>query len=210
MPPAASADDAPRSARADEVVAAARLVIERDGADGLTMRSVADMLNIKAPSLYKHVAGKGAIEVELIAVALREMGESLHAALGAADRPGDPHEDGDGAEASGRACTGRRIAALLAAYRHHALRHPNLYRLATTGRLPRHELPPGLEEWAGEPFDTVTGDAHRGQALWSFAHGMVVLELDDRYPDRSELDMTWAQGAAAFAGLVAGTRPRLR
>ena len=197
-PPVAAA----RSARADDVVAAARLVLERDGVDGLTMRSVADVLHIKAPSLYKHVASKGAIEVELIAVALREMGESLHAAIGTSGGPGDPPGDGDGT--SGRAGPERRISAVLAAYRCHALRHPNLYRLATTGRLPRHELPPGLEDWAGAPFTTVTGDPHGGQALWSFAHGMVVLELDDRYPDGSELEATWAHGAAAFAGLVAG------
>jgi AcrR family transcriptional regulator len=193
---------APRPGRADEVVAAARLVLERDGADGLTMRSVAEVLHIKAPSLYKHVASKGAIEVELITVALREMGESLHAAIAASGGPDDPPEDGDGSSGRGRA--ERRIGALLAAYRCHALRHPNLYRLATAGRLPRHELPPGLEDWAGEPFTAVAGGPHGGQALWSFAHGMVVLELDDRYPDGSELEATWAHGAAAFAGLVAG------
>ena len=169
--------------RADEVVAAARLVLERDGASGLTMRSVADELGIRAPSLYKHVAGKGAIEVMLIEAALREMGESLHAAL---RRPGLDGADGG-------------VAALLRAYRAHALAHPNSYRLATSGPLARGELEPGLEDWAGEPFLLVTGDAHRAQALWAFTHGMVILELDNRFPDGSELDRTWARGAAAFA-----------
>lgn len=167
--------------RADEVVAAARLVLERDGAGGLTMRSVADELGIRAPSLYKHVAGKGTIVVMLIEAALREMGESLHAAL---RRPGR-----DGA-----------VAALLRAYRRHALAHPNLYRLATAGPLARGELEPGLEDWAGEPFLLVTGDANRAQALWAFTHGMVILELDGRFPDGSDLDLTWARGAASFAG----------
>lgn len=164
------------TARVAEVVAAARRVLERDGPDGLTMRSVADELGIKAPSLYKHVAGKAAIEVELIADALHEIGAVLHAAL-----------------------DGGSTAELLAAYRRHALAHPEMYRLATRGRLPRDELPPGLEDWAGEPFFTVTGEPHRAQALWSFAHGMVVLELDGRFPEGSDLDRTWAEGAAAFA-----------
>jgi AcrR family transcriptional regulator len=172
----------PRSARVDEVVAVARTILERDGIAGLTMRSVADQLRIKAPSLYKHVAGKAAIEVELVRVALTEVGHALHAALGAAAAP------------HGR----RPVRELLAAYRRYALAHPNMYRLATAGRLPREQLPAGLEDWAGEPFLLATGDAHRAQALWSFAHGMVILELDDRFAAGGDLDRTWAEGAAAF------------
>ena len=167
--------------RAGEVVAAARLVLERDGAAGLTMRSVADELGIRAPSLYKHVAGKGAIEVMLIEAALREMGESLHTAV---RRPGR---------------TGA-VGSLLRAYRRHALARPNLYRLATAGPLARSELEPGLEDWAGEPFLLVTGDPHRAQALWAFTHGMVILELDGRFPEGSDLERTWTRGAAAFDG----------
>jgi AcrR family transcriptional regulator len=173
--------------RADEIVAAARTVVERDGARSLTMQAVAAELGIKAPSLYKHVTGKGAIEVDLVAAALSEMGDVLHEASAG----GDTHP----------------VAALLAAYRRQALAHPELYRLATEGRLPRGELPPGLEDWAGEPFLLVTGEAHRAQALWSLAHGMVVLELDGRYPPGSDLDRTWAAAAAAFTPADAGSLP---
>ena len=70
---------------------------------------------------------------------------------------------------------------------------------ATAGPLPRSELAPGLEDWAGEPFLLVTGEPHRAQALWSFAHGMVILEIDGRFPAGSDLDRTWRAGAAAFA-----------
>lgn len=168
-----------RSGRVAEVVAAARAVIGRDGLEGLTMQSVAAQLRIKAPSLYKHVAGKRAIEVELVADALGEMGDALHRAVA-------------------HAPPGRRTADLLAAYRAHAVADPDLYRLATRGDLPRADLPPGLEAWAGEPFRLATGDPYRGQALWAFAHGMVVLEIDGRFADASHLDITWAEGAAAF------------
>jgi AcrR family transcriptional regulator len=181
--------------RADEIVAAARVVLDRDGAEGLTMQAVAAELHIKAPSLYKHVDGKRAIEIELVALALSEMGQALHDALAAT-----------GARGAGT-CARDRVATLLATYRGHALAHPNLYRLATAGPLPRHLLPPGLEDWAGEPFVTVTGDPHRAQALWAYAHGMVVLELDGRFPAGSELDITWSAGASAFAASadLAGT-----
>ena len=71
-----------RSPRVAAVVAAAHTVLERDGIDGLTMHAVAGELGIKAPSLYKHVAGKGAIELGLVAVALAEIGQALHDAHG--------------------------------------------------------------------------------------------------------------------------------
>jgi AcrR family transcriptional regulator len=192
--------DPARTPRVAEIVAAARRVLERDGLAGLTMQSVASELRIKAPSLYKHLGGKDAIRVELIVDALVEMGAALHASLADKEGDHDGHGDRDGHDA---------IAALLATYRRYALAHPELYRLATTGRLPRDRLPSGLEDWAGEPFSRVTGDPHRSQALWSFAHGMVVLELDDRYPDGSDLDVTWAAGAAAFASRATGDRSGL-
>jgi AcrR family transcriptional regulator len=144
------------------------------------MRTLADELGIRAPSLYKHVAGKAAIEVVLIESALTEIGHTLRGALVQPGRRGP-------------------VDALLLAYRRYARAHPNLYRLATAGRLPRSELTPGLEDWAGEPFLLTAREPHRARALWSFAHGMVILELDGRFPDASDLDRTWAEGAAAFS-----------
>jgi AcrR family transcriptional regulator len=170
------------SNRAAEATAAARAILERDGGAGLTMRAVADELGIRAPSLYKHVTGKAAIVLVLIESGLAEMGEALRAAIA---RPG------------GRG----PVAALMAAYRRYAVAHPNLYRLATAGPLPREDLTPGLEDWAGEPFLTVTGgNEHRGRALWALTHGLVVLELDGRFPPGADLERAWAEGAAAFSG----------
>jgi len=144
------------------------------------MRRIAEVMGIKAPSIYKHVAGKHQVELALLEEGLREMGEALHAAV---------RQVGDGAS---------RVEALLAAYRREAMAHPNLYRLATIGPLPRQELTPGLEEWAGEPFYLVTGDPFVAQALFSFTHGLVSMELDGRCPPGSDLDRTWAAGAGAF------------
>ncbi|MCW3044547.1 MAG: regulatory protein TetR [Actinobacteria bacterium] len=152
------------------------------------MRRLGEELGIRAPSLYKHLASKKAVEVALIEEAFREIGAALHAALQGRDNPVDA------------------TRTLLATYRRFSLARPNLYRLATAGRLPRGDLTPGLEEWVGEPFHLVTGEPHLAQALWSFAHGMVILEIDGRYPENSELDQTWETGAAAFAGLVGARR----
>ncbi|MEA2590576.1 MAG: hypothetical protein QOD62_407, partial [Actinomycetota bacterium] len=171
-----------------EIVAAARLLLEREGPEALTMRRLGEELGIRAPSLYKHLASKKAVEVALIEEAFRDIGAALHAALQGRD---------DRVDAT---------RTLLATYRRFSLAQPNLYRLATAGRLPRGDLTPGLEEWAGEPFLLGTGEPHLAQALWSFAHGMVILEIDGRYPENSELDQTWETGVAAFAGLVGARR----
>ena len=90
------------------------------------------------------------------------------------------------------------VEALLLAYRSFGRDHPNLYRLVTAGTLPRAELTPGLEDWAGEPFYRATGDAYRAQALWAFAHGTLILEIDGRFVPGSDLDQTWRAGARAF------------
>ena len=38
----------------------------------------------------------------------------------------------------------------------------------------------------------------RADALWAFAHGMVMLELDQRFPPDADLDAAWAAGITAF------------
>ena len=172
------------SARAAEIVGAAGALLEREGAGALTMRRLGDALGIQAPSIYKHLPGKRAVEAALIDAALRDMGTACHDAVLAPP-------------------ASTRIERLLATYRAWGLRRPNHYRLATSGPLDRAALAPGLEEWAGTPFWIAAGeDPHLAQALWSFAHGTLILELDRRYPDDSDLDRTWAAGAAAFATAV--------
>jgi AcrR family transcriptional regulator len=172
------ATPAARPARVAEGVAAARRLLEDEGPGSLTMRRLADEMGIRAPSLYKHFPGKAAVEAAVISDALFDIGDVTHAALHGRDES--------------------PLLSLLIAYRRYCVAHPNLYRLATGGHLPRASLPPGLEEWAGNPWYVVSGDPSLAQALWSFAHGMVVLELDERYPPGSDLDATWRAGAAAF------------
>jgi AcrR family transcriptional regulator len=168
-----------RGRRVAEIVAAARHILESESRDALTMRRLAEELGIQAPSLYKHFSGKAAVEAELIADALSDVGEVTHRAL---HRP----------------TAGSRLMSVLTTYRAHCLANATLYRLATSGHLDRELLPAGLEEWAGNPWYVVTGDPALAQALWSFAHGMVTLELDGRYPPGSDLDATWRAGATAF------------
>jgi AcrR family transcriptional regulator len=182
---------AARKGRPAEIVAAARQLLGQDGRDALTMRRLAGVLGIQAPSLYKHFPDKAALELAIIEDVLVDIGEASHAAIHSC---GPDHG----------------LERLLEVYRRHGLSHPHLYRLATEGPLARQDLAPGLEEWAGNPWYVVTGDPFLAQAVWSFAHGMVVLELDGRYPPDSDLDATWRAGAGAFESPAARGRARLR
>jgi len=174
-----------RRPRVAEAVVAAREILEREGPDGLTMRRLAEAMGIRAPSLYKHVESKEELEVLLMAEAFREMGTALHAAIAVVGKRGSRR---------------RMIAELGRAYRRWALAHPHLYRLVTGGPLPRERLPEGLEAWTAEPVViAVGGDPDRARAAWAFAHGMTILEIDDRFPPSADLEAAWASGLASLA-----------
>jgi AcrR family transcriptional regulator len=170
----------PLSERVAQIVASARRLVDTEGADALTMRRLAEELGIKAPSLYKHLPGRDTVVAKLVDAMLFDSGDLMHLAVSGAGADGP-------------------VTGLLAAYRRFGLAHPNLYRLVTEADVPRSELTPGLEDWAGEPFYRATGDPYRAQALWAFAHGTISLEIDGRFLPGSDLDQTWRAGAEAFS-----------
>jgi AcrR family transcriptional regulator len=149
-------------------------VLDREGPDALTVGAVANELGIKAPSLYKHFGGKRELEAVLVADGLEASADAMEAA-------------------------GDDLLAVGAAYRAWALEHPHLYRLSTERPLPRDLLPEGLEDRAAAPLLRAVPDEDRARAVWAFAHGMVALELADRFPGGADLDAAWAAGLGAFA-----------
>lgn len=164
--------------RAREVVGIARVLLEREGPSGLSMRAIAAGLGIKAPSLYKHVADKGALEVALIAAGLEEIAEAFESATAGAADP---------------------LSAIAREYRRFALAHPHLYRLMMDRPLPREQLPAGLEDRAGSVLvAAVGGDPDRARAAFALAHGMVSLELNDRFPPGADIGAAWEAGLAAL------------
>jgi AcrR family transcriptional regulator len=183
-----------RSARAEEVVLAARRLLEEEGAEALTMRRLAEQLGIKAPSLYKHLPDKTALEAAIIATGFEEAAARFEAAVEGATSGGPT----TGGVAGGGAAAGGAVVALAAAYREFALAHPHLYRLMHDGPLPRQHLPAGVEERAAAPVLRIAGSRARARALWAFAHGMVMLELDQRFPADADLDAAWEAGITAF------------
>ena len=72
---------ADRSPRVKELIAAARLLLEAEGEESLTMRRLAEAVGIRAPSIYKHFDGKAGVEVGLVEDGLFESGDTLHRAV---------------------------------------------------------------------------------------------------------------------------------
>jgi AcrR family transcriptional regulator len=145
------------------------------------MRRLAERLGIRAPSLYKHLPDKAALEAAIIATGLEDSATALEAALDEASDTG-----------------AQPLAALAGAYRAFALAHPHLYRLMTDRPLPRERLPAGVEDRAAAPVLRAAGNHDLARAVWAFAHGMVQLELAQRFPPGADLGPAWREGIAAL------------
>jgi AcrR family transcriptional regulator len=171
----------PLTPRARQVVGAARQLLEQDGPEGLTMRRLAERLGIRAPSLYKHLPDKAALEAAIIATGLEDSATALEAALDEASDTG-----------------AQPLTALAGAYRAFALAHPHLYRLMTDRPLSRERLPAGVEDRAAAPVLRAAGNHDLARAVWAFAHGMVQLELAQRFPPGADLGPAWREGIAAL------------
>jgi AcrR family transcriptional regulator len=166
------------SPRARQIVQTAREMLEREGPDALSMRRLGAQLGVRASSIYEHLRDKPALEAALISVGFEEQAELFAEAVHGSADP---------------------IAALTRAYREFAHRQPNLYRLMTERPLRRDLLAPGVEEAAARGLLNATdGDLERARAIWAFAHGMVILELNQRFPPHADLDSAWRKGIEAF------------
>lgn len=151
----------------------ARALLEREGPDGLSMRRLAEVVGIRAPSLYKHLAGKPELEAAVIADGLEELGRALDEA-------------------------GPDLGRLTAAYRAFAVGHPHLYTLMTDRPLRRDLLPEGVEDRAAVPLRAVLPDEATARAAWAAVHGLAALELAGRFPPGADLDAAWAATTRAF------------
>jgi AcrR family transcriptional regulator len=166
------------SPRAREIAAAALVLLEEEGPDGLSMRRLAERLGIRAPSIYKHLPDKQALESAIVSAGFELQAEVFERAVRNAKDP---------------------LVALARAYRKFAKAHPHLYRLMTERELQRDQLAPGVERRAGLTiYEAVGRDADLARAAWAFAHGMTILELDSRFPPDANLDAAWERGIQAF------------
>jgi AcrR family transcriptional regulator len=163
--------------RAREIVTAARQLLEDEGLDSFSMRRLADRLGVRAPVIYKHFASKSALVAALISVGFEEQAALFGAAL-TSDHP---------------------LTAMAGIYRAYGRDNPNLYRLMYDRDLDRPLLLPGSEERAVIPaVRAAGGDRDLARAAWAFAHGMTILELNNRFPADADLEAAWRRAMAAL------------
>jgi AcrR family transcriptional regulator len=148
----------------------------------MSMRRIAARLGVRAPSLYKHLPDKLAMENAIIALILAEMGGiGMAAGASAADAGEDP------------------LTAVMTAYREYAHAHPALYRLYTRGPLDDGPLVRGAELRSAEPVARATGhDGVAAMCVWAFVHGLVDLEAKGRIPEGYDRDAVFRRGIAAL------------
>jgi AcrR family transcriptional regulator len=152
------------------LIAAARLLLERDGLNAATLRATAREAGVSHMAPYRHFKDKD----ELLAAVAEQGFRAMTRAIGAA-----------AGERTERNAAG-------AAYVSFALENPALYRLMFSADLAPRERFPGLVAAGGEAFAQciaasgpetgVPGDREvpprAAVALWSIVHGLATLILD--------------------------------
>jgi len=157
------------SDRRRALTALAGAVLESEGLDAFGLGALARAAGVKTPSLYKHFDGLADLEGALISEGFTALASALEGASG--------------------------IRAFAETYRAHALARPQLYRLMTSRPLDRSRLEPGAELAAMtkllDAFGESPADHPRARTLWAWAHGLVILQIDDRFPSDADLDASW-------------------
>ncbi|MDO9352980.1 MAG: TetR/AcrR family transcriptional regulator [Solirubrobacteraceae bacterium] len=169
--------------RAAEIAGEARRLLEEEGLDALSMRNIASRLGIRAASLYEHFTDKRAVENAIIASGLYEQGDYIVERL-----------DGDPAAPV--------IPTIFSAFREFARQHPQLYKLIMSRDLDR-DAPDvqASEQWAGHRLREEVGEYRElSLSFWAFAHGVVDLELNERFPPGFDPEAIYRTG---MKGLVA-------
>jgi AcrR family transcriptional regulator len=182
---------APARTSTDAIVAAARHILESGGLSSVTMRSVADAVGVKGPSLYKRVPDRAAL--------LRAISESVMSDLGRAmshaAESDDPRAD---------------LRATAVAYRAFVRDNPNGYRLLFTDLGDGNPDAPTLAALGVPVVDAMTRLAGPSKALEgartfvAWAHGFVSMELAGAFRLGGDIEAAYAFGTEAILDGVSG------
>lgn len=180
-----------RAERENRIVAAARVIAEREGWDAVTIRRLAEEIEHSQPVLYSHFENRDAIVAAVAVEGFQELAVALREAAGGS---------------KGRRNALKNVAM---AYLDFALRHPALYdamfilptNLQFAKAETRPELRAGFEAFAAvvtpfcEDFAVVT------ETFWAALHGLAELERSGRIrPGMRTERVALVVGAIAASG----------
>lgn len=173
------------------ILAAACDLLEAGGPEAVTMRAVADRVGVRAPSLYKHVAGRAALLRAVSESATLEIG----LVLGDAARTGDPAAD---------------VRAMAVAFRAWARRAPNAYRYLfgpfagadrPSADLAAMAVAPLLDACARLVGPGRALDAAR--LLTAYVHGFTSMELAGGFGLGGDVERAFRYGIETLTGALA-------
>ena len=159
-----------RAEREQRIVAAARLIAEREGWDAVTIRRLAEEIEYSQPVLYSHFENRDAIVAAVAVEGFRELAAALRQA------------------ASGSAGRRNALGNVAMAYLAFARRHPALYEAMFTLPTPlrfaeagtRPELHAGFEAIAAVVTPFCVDAAVVTETFWAALHGLAELERSGR------------------------------
>lgn len=178
----------------EDIIAAARTILESDGLDGLTMQRVAHAVGVRPPSLYKRVRSRGDLVRLVVEDVARQLGEVANSAVGS----GDPRRD---LGALAHAVRGfaheqpQAYAILFAAL-------PDAWRPQITTLAPASEAV--LSTAVGLAGPDVALEAARTIVAW--AHGFVSMELAGAFQLGGDVDEAFAFGIDRLTAALSTTR----
>jgi AcrR family transcriptional regulator len=146
----------------DQILETAIQILESDGREALSMRKLAEALDLKASSLYRHYADRNALEQTIAARAATQ----LHSKLEQAIRP--------------LRSASKVLHQSARTYCEFAKTHPELYDLMMTNFTPASvQESKNLWNFVLKIVAHITGnpdDTSAAVTLWSFLHGFITLE----------------------------------
>jgi AcrR family transcriptional regulator len=180
---------------------AALTLIEREGAEALTLRAAARLAGVSQAAPYRHFENQEALLASVAEEGFRAMTAAMHQA--AALHPSDPLG---------------HFRALGLAYIEFATSHPAHFRVMFGRVAPDCSAHPGLREAAEESYGLLlrgirdcqaAGMARQGDpeelalCAWSAVHGLAALAVDGRLQDcgRKMVDLAGAITANVYLGL---------
>ena len=183
---------APARTSTEAVVSAGRAILERGGLDALTMQAVADAVGVKAPSLYKRVAGRdGLVRLVVDQVAL-ELAAEIDRAVGGVDPAAD-------------------LRAVADAFRRFAHRNRAAYPLLFDPR------PGDMSDEARDRSSAavrrvsaaLAGEEHAlagARMVVAWAHGFVTMELAGAFRLGGDVEDAWDFALEGLVAALSGSR----
>jgi AcrR family transcriptional regulator len=177
----------------DEIVRAARDILEVDGVDGVSMRAVADRVGVRAPSLYKRVRSRDDLIRLLGESTVDELNERLDAVVAA----------GAGADAVAR------LADLARALRTFARERPAGYRLIFSAPSPAAQLPPETLARSTEALFAITSELagpdnalEAARTVTAWATGFIAMELAGSFRLGGDVERAFEFGILRIASAL--------